>query len=82
MDTNFNPGLGADAIVWSLCVETNGQVIIGGEFTSYNGTNVNGVVRLNADGSLDTSFTAVSNDGMIDAVAVDAFGRSINWRHV
>jgi len=76
VDTTFNPGLGADAIVWSLCVETNtGQIVMGGEFTSYNGTNVNGVARLNPDGSLDTSFAAVSNDGMIDAVAVDAYGR-------
>jgi len=75
VDTNFNPGLGANAIVWSLCVQTNGQIIIGGQFTSYNGTNVNEVARLNADGSLDNTFLAGSNDGIVNAVAVDALGR-------
>ena len=30
--------------------------MIGGDFTSYNGTTRNHVARLNADGSLDTTF--------------------------
>lgn len=75
VDTNFNPGLGANGMVWSVAVQTNGQIVIGGAFTSYNGTNVNEVARLNADGSLDTSFNPGPIDGLVDAVTVDSLGR-------
>jgi len=78
VDTNFNPGLGvrgSGAIVWSLSLEPNGQIIIGGNFTSYNTNNILNVARLNPDGSLDTSFNPGSMDGTVNAVAVDAAGR-------
>jgi len=78
LDTSFNPGLGANGKVWSVVLESSGQIIIGGEFTTYNGTNVNEVARLNADGSLDTTFNpGAGPDGIVDAVAVDASGRVI-----
>jgi uncharacterized delta-60 repeat protein len=76
VDTTFNPGLGASAKVWSVALQPNGQIVIGGEFTSYNGTNINTVARLNADGSLDPTFNpGIGPDGIVDAVAVDANGR-------
>src|SRR2546427_781437 len=56
LDLSFNPGTGANNIVNSFAVQTNGQVFIGGLFTTVNGTNINRIARLNADGSLDTSF--------------------------
>ncbi len=73
VDTTFNPGLGANGRVWSIALESSGQIIIGGEFTTYNGTNVTEVARLNPDGSLDTTFNPGSGpDGPVYAVAVDA----------
>ena len=78
VDTTFNPGLGLNARVWSLALEPSGKIIIGGEFTSYNGTNINEVARLNTDGSLDTTFNpGAGPDGIVDAVAVDGSGRVI-----
>jgi uncharacterized delta-60 repeat protein len=79
LDVSFNPGVGVNgtnAMVWSLALEPNGQIIIGGQFSSVNGTNCNSVARLNFDGSLDTSFNpGVGPDGVVNAVAVDAVGR-------
>jgi len=75
LDTTFDPGLGANGMVWSVNVEPNGQILIGGEFTSYNGTNVMEVARLNPDGSLDTSFVPGPIDGIVSTVAVDPIGR-------
>ena len=76
VDPAFNPGLGANGQVWAMALQTNGQIIIGGEFTSYNGTNVNGVARLNTDGSLDTAFNpGAGPDGIVDALVLDASGR-------
>src|SRR5471032_3255556 len=50
-------------------------MVIGGDFTSVNGTLLNGVARLNSDGSVDTSFNpGVGPDGIVNAVAVDVIG--------
>ncbi len=56
LDTTFNSGTGPNNSVYSLVLQPNGKVLIGGEFTSYNGTPSNYVARLNMDGSLDTTF--------------------------
>lgn len=81
VDTTFNPGLGvngANAIVWSIALQSNGQIVIAGDFSSVNGTNINSVARLNANGSLDTSFNpGIGPDGTVNAVVVDANGRVI-----
>ena len=51
------PGLQADtrALVRPI-VQADGKIVIGGTFTNVGGLSRNGVARLNADGSLDTSF--------------------------
>jgi len=40
--------------------QPNGQVVIGGQFTRFNGTNRSGIARINQNGSLDTTFDAGS----------------------
>jgi uncharacterized delta-60 repeat protein len=62
-DTTFNPGTGADSWVRSLALQPDGKVLIGGEFSSYNGTARNRIARLNADGSLDTTFNPGTGAG-------------------
>ena len=42
--------------MFSLALQPDGKLLIGGNFTSYNGTPRNRIARLNADGSLDASF--------------------------
>ena len=77
LDTSFNPGTGANNIINTISIQKDGKIIIGGDFTSYNGVNINYIARLNTDGSLDTSFntgkgadnsvrtTSIQNDGKI-----------------
>jgi uncharacterized delta-60 repeat protein len=60
-DTTFNVGLGPNGTVWSVVPLTSGQIMIGGDFTSYNGTTRNHIARLNLDGSLDTAFDPGNN---------------------
>src|SRR3954462_12016413 len=38
LDTSFDPGTGANSFVETIAVTPSGQIIIGGSFTSYNGT--------------------------------------------
>lgn len=56
LDTTFNPGTGSDSLIWTTIIQPDGKIIIGGEFTSYNGRNKNRIARLNADGTIDSTF--------------------------
>jgi uncharacterized delta-60 repeat protein len=68
LDTAFNPGTGADDQINTVLVQPNGKVLIGGQFLNFNGTAREYLARLNADGSLDTSFTGPD------------FGETTGWR--
>jgi len=80
LDASFTPGLGADGTVYAVAVyPTNsiyaGKVLIGGAFTHYNGTNLNYIARLNADGSVDTTFNPGSGaNGVVSAIAIQPDG--------
>jgi len=57
LDTNFNPGSGVNGTVYSLALQSRAnQIVIGGSFSQVNHTNLNGVGRLNYNGSVDYSF--------------------------
>jgi uncharacterized delta-60 repeat protein len=71
LDGSFNPGSGASNSVSVIALQPNGKIIIGGAFTSYNGVARNRIARLNADGSLDTSFNPGTGlDNQITAIAL------------
>src|SRR5437763_702709 len=75
IDPAFNAGgVGANNTVFAVAVQSDGKIVVGGSLTSYNGdaTVSDDVVRLNADGSLDTTFNAsgAGADGTVRAVAV------------
>ena len=77
LDTNFNPG--ANGFVNAIAVQTDGKILVGGWFTTLGGggsgtTTRNYIGRLNADGSLDTSFNPGANS-YVYALAVQADGR-------
>ena len=56
LDTSFATGAGIDASLYSLALQPDGKVIIGGFFTTYNGIAKGSIARLNTDGTLDTTF--------------------------
>lgn len=65
VDSTFatNVGSGANSTPLALAVQSDGKVLVGGAFTTWNGTTVNRIVRLNADGTRDTSFTTNTGTG-------------------
>ena len=76
VDAVFNPGLGANGIVYAVAVQADGKVIIGGDFTSVNGVARNYIARLNPNGSVDTSFAIGSGaDAPVRALAIQLDGR-------
>ncbi len=56
LDTTFNPGTGFNSTVWTINLPASGKMLVGGQFTTFNGVSRNGITQLNADGSLDTTF--------------------------
>jgi uncharacterized delta-60 repeat protein len=73
LDSTFNPGTGADSEIWSVAVQADGKVVLGGHFTTISGIKRNYIARLNADGSLDTTFDpGTGADDLVWSVAVQA----------
>ncbi len=58
LDPSFNTGAGADRAVSFIALQPDGKVLIAGEFGTVDGTNRNSVARLNANGTLDSTFDA------------------------
>ncbi len=81
VDEGFNPGTGAsgsNATIYTLTVQTDGKVIIGGDFTSFNGISRPHIARLNVDGSLDTTFDPGSGpDASVRALAIQTDGKIV-----
>jgi uncharacterized delta-60 repeat protein len=92
LDGTFNPGSGANNYVRTTAIQSDGKIIIGGQFTSYNGVARNRIARLNADGTLDGTFnpgtgtnddvrtSSIQSDGKIiiggDFTSYDGTGRN------
>jgi uncharacterized delta-60 repeat protein len=80
-DTEFtnNIGTGANATVQSLAIQSDGKIVIGGQFTTFNGVTVNRIARLNLDGTRDTSFTANTGSGFptgsVNSISIQSNGK-------
>jgi uncharacterized delta-60 repeat protein len=46
IDTSFNIGLGPNDFVYETYVQQDGKILIGGNFTTYNGNSINRIARL------------------------------------
>lgn len=88
LDLSFDPGtgvsdpaFGATVIVSELVVQSDGKVVLGGKFTLVSGVSRSGIARLNADGSLDTSFAPSSgvtgSSATVSALALQSDGRIV-----
>jgi uncharacterized delta-60 repeat protein len=77
VDPGFNPG--ADQIVWSIAVQPDGKIIVGGSFTHLGGgtgtaTVRNHIGRLNTDGTVDPTFNPGVNS-IVQTVALQPDGK-------
>jgi len=71
IDPTFSVGTGANAAVYSLALDAEGKILMGGSVTSINGTSSSRIARLNPDGSLDMGFMVGTGfDSEVFAIAV------------
>ncbi|MDI9308714.1 MAG: T9SS type A sorting domain-containing protein [Limnohabitans sp.] len=75
-DTTFNTGTGLNSFVNSIAIQTDGKILLGGAFTNYNGVNENFIIRLNQDGTKDTTFNLGTGfNAGINYVAIQTDGK-------
>lgn len=78
LDTAFNPN--ADRVVTAITVQADGKILIGGGFTTLQPTGAtaaitrNRIARLNADGTLDTTFDP-NADNTVATFAIQPDGK-------
>ncbi|RYY92986.1 MAG: hypothetical protein EOO11_20485, partial [Chitinophagaceae bacterium] len=75
VDTSFDPGTGANGNVYALALQSDGKVLVGGAFTTVNGTARNYLARMNVDGSVDTTFTGSGANDEVYSLAVLSDGK-------
>jgi len=79
IDESFNTGTGFNGKIYSSCLQSDGKIIVGGNFTSYNGISAGRIIRLNQDGSYDPTFntTVGATTGIVYDIALQSDGRII-----
>ncbi len=65
IDETFNIGTGFKGVVRAIKLQSDGKILCGGNITSYNNLEVNNLIRLNPNGSIDTSFQ-IDQDPLIE----------------
>ncbi|WP_173002967.1 IPT/TIG domain-containing protein [Chitinophaga sp. SYP-B3965] len=78
LDVSFNPGAGPDQAISDFAVQPDGKIICAGNFKKFSGVNTGGIVRLNADGSMDATFNAGEGaDGYVNRLGLIPGGNII-----
>lgn len=80
VDTGFNPNVtgGTAPVVYSVALQTDGKVLVGGNFTTVGGQMHNHVARLDTGGIVESGFNpGAGPNGLVRSVAVDNEGRVI-----
>jgi uncharacterized delta-60 repeat protein len=79
-DTGFTIGTGFSTGVNSIAIQSDGKLVIGGGFTTFNGATVNRIARLNTDGTRDTAFTTNTGTAFNDfvrSIAIQSDGKLV-----
>ena len=78
VDPSFLNGMsGPNSWIAAIALQPDGKLLVGGQFTTFNGVPSGEVVRLNTDGSVDTNFSAsvTAGEPSISSVAVQPDGK-------
>ena len=77
-DNSFNSWVWFDGDVYTIAIQNDGKLIVGGYFTSYQWITAKKIVRLNANGTRDGSFniwTEFGDYGTVTSVAIQNDGK-------
>src|SRR6202040_3462524 len=79
LDTAYTAAVFDRPTIRQIAVQTDGRILFGGNFVSVNGSPIFNLARLNADGTVDTSFTATATglffNGSVNAIVIQSDGK-------
>jgi uncharacterized delta-60 repeat protein len=80
LDQTLDAGTGADDDIYAMALQGDGKIVLGGEFTSFNGKQRLRLVRLFSNGALDAGFQFLPNsgaDGRIRSISLTSEGEIV-----
>jgi uncharacterized delta-60 repeat protein len=84
LDTKFSTAAGfafetgKNPAIYAMAVQADGKIVVGGQFSSFNGTKCNYIARLNADGTFDDSFnTGAGLNNPVRTISIQKDGKII-----
>ena len=78
--TEFDVYNGFSGTVNAIAIQSDGKIVIGGSYLTFNGVTVNRIVRLNSDGTRDTAFTTNTGTAFnsnVNAIAIQSDGKIV-----
>jgi uncharacterized delta-60 repeat protein len=75
LDSSLNTAGKFNNGVLAITEDSSGNIYVGGQFTNYDGTGRNYIVKLDRFGVLDTSFNPVFGTAIIYTIAIDSNGK-------
>jgi uncharacterized delta-60 repeat protein len=70
IDSNFNVGSGFNSVVRKIFIQEDLKVLVTGAFSNFNGLPCYKLIRLNSDGSLDSTFSSNVDSNTIEDIIV------------
>jgi len=67
------PQFRLNGVIFAVAVQPDGKVLLGGSFDDFDGTDGNGLIRLNSNGTKDQSFDIGFIDGVSDLLVLGDF---------
>jgi len=80
IDPSFSSTAAANSTVRALALEASGKILVGGDFTTLNGTSRIGFGRLNSNGTLDAGYDpgiGISTNGSVFSLATQSDGKGV-----
>ena len=78
LDTDFVTNVGSTNNVYKTAVQADGKILVSGAFNTFNGLSVNKIIRLNSDGTTDTSFVTDIGTGFSDGLSKEVGGMVVD----
>ena len=75
LDNGFVTAIPPTETVGAVSIQSDGKILIAGSFTSVNGTPKTGIARLNPEGTLDNSFSALFGTPQLTEIFQQADGK-------
>ena len=75
-DTSFQTGTGFNFITFTVAIQPDNKILIGGDFVEYNGTSSSRIIRLNSNGSVDNTFVIGTGfNNVVHTIAIQPDGK-------